>query len=191
VALPRQPYMSVEDYLNLDRNSQNTRYEYYDGELKMLAGGSTYHATIMWNLAGILHRLLHGGPCRAYGSDMRLQLTATRYVYPDITITCDQRDYSFNDTIHHPRVVIEVLSPSTEAKDRGKKFTLYRECSTIQEYVMIDSQSIQVEVYHRNDGKWTLSTYGLGDQIKLESLNIQLSSEEVYEGLDFNLTPPE
>lgn len=186
MAQHKYPFMEVEDYLALDRNSQEARYEYYDGELSMLAGGSTYHATIIMNLSSILHSLLRRSSCRAYGSDMRLQLTQTRYVYPDISITCDQRDQAFSEMIHYPCVVIEVLSPGTEAKDRGKKFTLYRECSTIQEYVMIDSRGIQIEVYHRNDGKWTLTTYGPGDEVVIEGLNLKFSVEDVYEGLTFD-----
>jgi Uma2 family endonuclease len=186
VALHKHPFMSVEDYLTLDRNSQESRYEYYDGELRMLAGGSTYHAAIMMNLSGIFHRVLRGSPCRAYGSDMRLQLSKTRYVYPDITITCDKRDHMFSDMIHHPSVVIEVLSPGTEARDRGRKFTLYRECQTIQEYMMVDSRRVQIEVYSRNNGKWTLTTYGPGEEVILESLDIKFSVDEVYEGLDFD-----
>jgi Uma2 family endonuclease len=185
MALPEYPMISVEDYLTLDRNSKEKRYEYFDGELRMPAGGSTYHSTIMINVTSILHGLLRGSNCRVHGSDMRVQLSKTRYVLPDATVTCDQRDQEFSDILRYPKVVIEVLSPSTEATDRGKKFTLYRECPTVQEYMMVDSQSMQAEVYHRNEGKWTLSTFGPGSVIELESLNIRLSIEEVYEGLNF------
>jgi Uma2 family endonuclease len=183
MALHEYPMISVEDYLTLDRASKDARYEYFDGELRMLAGGSNYHSTIMINLISILHGLLRGSSCRVHGSDMRVQLSKTRYVYLDATITCDQRDHEFSDILRHPRVVIEVLSPSTEATDRGKKFTLYRECPTVQEYVMVDAQSVQVEIYHRIDGKWTLSTFGPGNKVELESLNIRFPIEEVYEGL--------
>ncbi len=177
--------ISAEDYLTLDRASKDAHYEYFDGELRMLAGGSNYHSTIMVNVTSILHGLLRGSSCRVHGSDMRVQLSKTRYVYPDATVTCEQRDHEFNDLIRHPKVVIEVLSPSTEATDRGKKFTLYRECPTVQEYVMVDAQSAQVEVYHRNEEKWTLSTFGPGSEVELESLAIQFPIEEVYEGLNF------
>ncbi len=186
MALPKYPTMGVEDYLALDRNSKEARYEYFDGELRMLAGGSNYHSTIMINVTSILHGLLRGSSCRVHGSDMRVQLSKTRYVYPDATVTCDQHDHEFSDIIRHPKVVIEVLSPSTEATDRGKKFTLYRECPTVQEYMMVDAQSMQVEVYYRNEGKWTLSTFGPGNVVGLESLDIQFPFEAVYEGL--NLT---
>ena len=186
MALPEYPMISVEDYLTLDRNSKEKRYEYFDGELRMLAGGSTYHSTIMINVTSLLHGLLRGSNCRVHGSDMRVQLSKTRYVFPDATVTCDQRDHEFGDILRYPKVVIEVLSPSTEATDRGKKFTLYRECPTVQEYMMVNTQDMQVEVYHRNEGKWTLSPFGPGSVIELESLNIRFPIEEVYEGL--NLT---
>lgn len=185
MALHKYPMIRVEDYLTLDRASKDARYEYLDGELRMLAGGSNYHSTIMVNVTSILHGLLRGSGCRVHGSDMRVQLSKTRYVYPDATITCDQRDQEFNDIILYPKVVIEVLSPSTEAIDRGKKFTLYRECPSVQEYAMVDAQSVQVEIYHRNDGKWTLSTFGPGSEVELESLEIHFPIEEVYEGLNF------
>ncbi|HLI91353.1 MAG TPA: Uma2 family endonuclease [Ktedonobacteraceae bacterium] len=186
MALHKYPSMSVEDYLALDRSSQEARYEYYDGELRMLAGGSIYHSIIGTSVTGILYRLLHGSPCRVYNSDIRLQLSRSRYVHPDITVSCDQRDQGQGEMIHHPRVVIEVLSPSTEAKDRGRKFTLYRECQSIQEYMMVDSRRVQIEVYSRDNRKWTLSTYGPGDEVVLESLNIRFPVDEVYEGLDFD-----
>jgi Uma2 family endonuclease len=182
----KYPSISVDDYLILDDNSKSARYEYLDGELRMLAGGSTYHAAIMMNLSGIFHRELRGSPCRAYGSDMRLRLSETRSVYPDIAITCDKRDHVLSNMIHHPTLVIEVLSPGTEVVDRIKKFAYYRECPTIQEYMLVDSRRVQIEVCSRDDGKWTLATYRVGDEVVLESLDIRFPVNEVYEGLEFD-----
>jgi Uma2 family endonuclease len=153
MALPEYPNIPIEDYLTLDHNSANARYEYLDGELRMLAGGSVYHSIIAANITGILYGLLgNNSPCTVYNSDIRLQLSKSRYVYPNVTISCDQRDQEQGDTIQYPRIVIEVLSPSTEITDRIKKFAYYRECQSVQEYIMIDSQKISVEIYRR-EGK--------------------------------------
>jgi len=126
------PNIHIDDYLTLDQSSQNARYEYLEGELRMLAGGSTDHSTITTNLTGILHRLLEDETCKVYNSDMQLQLSVSRYVYPDITVTCDPRDQEPEDNrIRYPSVVVEVLSPSTEVTDRGKKLLYYQAHPTI------------------------------------------------------------
>lgn len=112
---------------------------------------------------------------------MQLQLSESRYVYPDITITCDPRDLEPEDKkLHYPSVIIEVLSPSTEAVDRGKKLLYYQAHPTIQDYIMIDSQSILVEVYHREKSRWSFSRYELHDEIEIESLGIQFLVRDAY-----------
>ncbi|MFL5627685.1 MAG: Uma2 family endonuclease [Ktedonobacteraceae bacterium] len=176
------PNIDRDDYLTLDQNSQNARYEYLEGELRMLAGGSADHSTITANLTGILYGLLRGGPCKIYNPDMQLQLSESRYVYPDVTVTCDPRDEAPEDNkTHYPTMVIEVLSPSTEATDRGKKLLYYQAHPTIQDYILVDSQSILIEVYHRERGRWTFFTYGPGDEVQVESLGVQFSVHDAYE----------
>ncbi len=175
------PNIRLNDYLVLDQHSQDVHYEYLEGELHMLAGGSPNHSIIAMNLAGILYSLLEDKPCIAYNSDMQLQLSEARYVYPDITITCDPRDQAPEDSrLHYPSVIIEVLSPSTEAVDRGKKLLYYQAHPTIQEYIMIDSQSILAEVYHREKSRWSFSRYRLQDEIEVESLDIRFLVRDVY-----------
>lgn len=175
------PTIRINDYLALDQNSQDVHYEYLEGELRMLAGGSPNHSIIGMNLAGILYTQLADKPCIAYNSDMQLQLSESRYVYPDITITCDPRDQEPEDKkIHYPSVIIEVLSPSTENVDRGTKLLYYQAYPTIQDYLMIGSQSILVEVYHREKSRWTLSRYGLQDEVEIESLGITFLVHDVY-----------
>lgn len=185
MALPEYPFMEVEDYLVLDQNSKNARYEYLDGELRMLAGGSVYHSMIATNLTGILYGALRRSSCRVYNSDTRLQLSESRYVYPDVTVSCDPHDREPGNTIHYPKVVVEVLSPGTETTDRIKKLAYYRECPTIQEYVMIDSQRVLVEVYHRGDNEWILHTLGINDVLFLKSLGIQIPVADIYEDMHF------
>jgi len=181
--------MSVEDYLILNRNSKDTRYEYLDGELRMLAGGSPDHSIIIANLTAAIKGPLKGSQCRVYNSDVQLKLSEKRYFFPDITISCDERDRNQKETISYPRVVVEVLSPTTEATDRGKKAAYYRACPTIQEYVMVDSEEIFVEVHRREEGRWTINTFEPGDTITLECLDIQFPIEDAYEGTSLTYEP--
>ena len=180
--------MDVEDYLALNKNSKDMRYEYLDGEVRMLAGGSPDHSIIIANMTAIIKAPLKGSSCRVYNSDVQLKLSEKRYVFPDITISCDERDRNQKETIRYPRVVIEVLSPTTEATDRGKKAAYYRACPTIQEYVMIDSQEIFIEV-HRREERWTINTFEPGDTITLNSIAIQFPIEEAYEGTSLVYEP--
>ncbi len=176
------PNITIEDYQTINHNSQSTRYEYLEGELRMLAGASADHSTIIANVTGILYGLLRGGHCKIYNSDMQLQLSEARYVYPDVTVTCDPRDEAPEDSkTRYPTVVIEVLSPSTEIVDRGKKLLYYQAHPTIQEYMLADSQSILIEVYRREKTRWTFSTYKREDEAQLESLGIQFPVRDVYE----------
>jgi len=181
--------MSVEDYLILNRNSKDTRYEYLDGEIRMLAGGSPDHSIIIANLTATIKGPLKGGQCRVYNSDVQLKLSEKRYVFPDITVSCDERDRNQKEIIRYPRIVVEVLSPTTKATGRGKKAAYYRACPTIQEYVMIDSEEAFVEVHRREEGRWTINTFGPGDTVILESLGIQFSIEDAYEGTSLTYEP--
>lgn len=176
------PNITRDDYLALDQNSLDARYEYLEGELRMLAGGSANHSTITTNLTSILHRLVENGPCKVYNSDMKLQLSESRYVYPDITVTCDPRDQAPEDEMtHFPSVVVEVLSPSTVSVDRGKKLLYYQAHPTIQAYLLVDSQSILIESYQRAKGIWTFSTHELEDEPELACLGVRFSVSDVYQ----------
>ena len=177
MAQRKYPVMSVEDYLVLNRTSKDTRYEYLEGEIHMLAGGSPDHSIIIANLTATIK----GSQYRVYNSDVQLKLSEKRYVFPGITISCDERDRNQKETIRYPRVVVEVLSPTTEATDRGKKAAYYRACPTIQEYVMVDSEEIFIEV-HRREERWTINTFEAGETVTLESLGIQFPIEDTYEG---------
>jgi len=174
--------MSVEDYQILNKNSKDARYEYLDGEIRMLAGGSPDHSIMIANLTATIKGPLKGSPCRVYNSDVQLKLSEKRYLFPDITISCDERDRNQKETIRYPRVVVEVLSPTTEATDRGKKAAYYRACPTLQEYMMVDSEEIFVEVQRREAGIWTIHTFESGNTITLKSLGISFPIEDAYEG---------
>lgn len=180
-----QPYrtkVSVEEYLAIDRESLDVRYEYIDGTMYMLAGGTANHAVIMANITGLLYGLLRGKPCRVYSADMRVRVSKTRYVYPDVSVSCDARDIGTTDIIEHPRLVIEVLSPSTRDYDRGSKFDYYQKCASIQEYMLVDTQRRAVYVYRRKKEKlWILHLFGPDDVVELESVEGSFSVADIYE----------
>jgi len=188
-ALPNRLTMSVEEYLALDRNSPETRYEYIDGYVTMMAGGTLDHATISLNMASTLRGLLRGSSCRVFPSDARVRLSATRYVLPDVTVSCDGRDRGRVDVIQYPHLVVEVLSPSTEDYNRGRKFTYYRECPTIQEYVMVNTEYQAVEVCRRaRNDLWSFHVFRSGEDVELASLGVHFPVTVVYEDVTF---PPE
>ncbi len=186
-ANPNRVLMSVEEYLELDRNSLDARYEFIDGVVTMLAGGTTKHSRICVNTVSQLHAALRGNPCQVFNSDLRVSISRTRYVYPDASVSCDPHDLEDEgDIIYYPRVIIEVLSPSTEASDRGKKFSYYRSCPTIQEYVLISTQEQAVDVYRRaSDNLWTLHPFGPSEVVTLKSINVSIPMDDFYEDVTF------
>ncbi|WP_161977286.1 Uma2 family endonuclease [Dictyobacter kobayashii] len=188
MALPEYLFMSVEDYLALDDNSHDARYEYLDGEVRMLAGESTYHSALISRLGAMLGNALENSSCWTYNSDMRLVLSESYYVYPDLSVSCDENDHTLDNSILHPCIVVDVLSPSTEAIDTGEKLRAYLEHPTIQEYVIVDSLSIWIEVYHREEDGWKFRTYGPNSMVKLEHLKIQFSVDTLYRGMDLQAT---
>lgn len=186
-ASPQRQYMSVEEYFQLCREQPDTRYEYLDGYAYMLAGGTARHSRIKLNISFELMGALGDGPCTVYDSDMKAHIAKERYFLPDISVSCDPRDnQENNDTLQFPRLIFEVLSPSTEAYDRGKKFRLYQGLATIQEYVLVDTQQPVVEVYHRAENHfWTYTLFGPGEQIELHSINVSIPITSIYKNIRF------
>jgi Uma2 family endonuclease len=157
------------------------RYEYIDGWVYALAGGTFDHARIAFNVARILDDSLQSG-CQAFTSDAGLRLSNNRYVFPDVTVSCDERDRGKVTEILYPQVIVEVLSPGTMNYDRGKKFLYYRECPTLQEYVIIYTEYQAVEVFKREKQKlWTLRACGPGDTVELVSVGIRFPISSVYQ----------
>lgn len=182
---PQQPHMSVDDYLQLDRNDLDGKWEYIDGFVynlrapQAMAGGSIAHARITLNMAKLLDAHFPDGPCHVYTSDVRVQLSPSRYVYPDVSVSCEDVEPDA-DTIHVPRLIVEVLSPSTEAYDRGQKFMYYQHCPSIEEYVLINTQRQAVEVYHREKLGWIYRLFEPGDQVELTSIDFYFDIEQLY-----------
>ncbi|MGB6295771.1 MAG: Uma2 family endonuclease [Rivularia sp. (in: cyanobacteria)] len=188
VANPQFEYMSPQEYLEWEK-TQELRYEYIDGEVFAMTGGTKPHNRIAINLGTELDNFLAEKGCEFYISDVKVQVSeAGPYHYPDVVVTCDDRDKESIDLVEYPCLIVEVLSPSTEAFDRGKKFTRYRQSTTLQEYVLIESDEIAVECFRKNDeGLWVLHTYGEGDTLTLESVGIEIPVEKLYRRVRFDL----
>lgn len=177
--------MSVEEYFALDENSPDTRYEYLDGYVYMMSGGSANHATIGGNVYALLKGLLRGGPWRAYNSDVKVKVAEKRYFRPDVTVTCDPRDRGATKIIQSPRLVVEVLSPSTEVFDRGGKLQHYLAYPSIEEYLLVNVRSMRVERYRKEQKSWIYDAFEVGDVIEIASLDVQFPIEDAYEDVVF------
>ena len=185
MASERTPTMSVEEYFELEENNPDTRYEYLDGYVYMMSGGSANHATISGNIYAILKSFLRGGPCRVYNSDMKVRVSEKRYFHPDVTVTCDPRDRGTADLIQSPRLVIEVLSPSTEARDRGRKLQCYLACPSIEEYLLVDTRSVRIEIYRKEQKKWVYDAFEADDEVELTTLGVRFPVIDAYEDVIF------
>lgn len=186
---------TVEEYFRLEGDARD-RHEYHGGEILAMAGGSADHSLIITNLIADVHARLKGKPCRVYEGNLRVRAGAAPcYVYPDATVVCGHREFDPADpngeTVTNPRVVFEVLSPSTEAYDRGEKFDGYREAGPLEEYVLIWQRTPRVEVFTRQgDGTWSfVAVTGLDAAARLRALQVDLPLAEVYAGVEF--PPPE
>ncbi|MGD1699352.1 Uma2 family endonuclease [Dapis sp. BLCC M229] len=181
------PRLTPQEYLEWEIQ-QPLRYEYFNGEVFAMAGGTLPHADIALNLASLLREPLRGR-CKVRNSDAKVGITDEGpFTYPDLSISCDERDRTARQFIRYPCVIIEVLSPSTEAYDRGGKFALYRRLSTLQEYVLVSSETKTVEIFRRDAvGEWRFIPYSEGDTIELMSLGITLSLNAIYEDVVLEL----
>jgi Uma2 family endonuclease len=179
--------MTIEEYLAMDRASNDVKYEYYDGIIRAMTGGSLKHSRIKIRCVSLLEEALVGKPCQPFDSDARVQLSASTYVYPDATVSCYSEDME-GDVINSPRVVFEVLSPSTENVDRSRKFRAYRACFSIEEYVLINTTKPLIEVFRRNGRFLTYLDFGPDDILDLTSIGVQIPVAEIYRGIEF---PPD
>ncbi len=182
----RNERKSREEYFAILENDPEHRYEYLDGYIYLMTGGSPDHAIIGNNIGRILGNLLQGRRCIVYNSDLYVELSDNYRVCPDATVSCDPRDRGSKDAIRYPCLVVEVLSPATEARDRGKKALQYRSCPTIQEYLLINADAPIIEVFRREKkGFWTLYTLGQDNTVELPNLGIHFPVAEVYQNTSF------
>jgi Uma2 family endonuclease len=155
------------------------------GQVYAMAGASENHVDITTNLTVILSNHLRGKDCKLFPSDMRLNIASKKiYYYPDLLVTCDERDRFNKKQKNYPCLIIEVLSESTESKDRGVKFANYQTIQSLQEYVLISQWEQRVEVFRRSEKFWVLQTYTVGELIEFQSINLQIPIDAIYEDVD-------
>jgi len=174
--------MSFEQYLLLVSNSDR-RYEYYNGEVRLLAGSSN-HAAIALNFGVALDQALgDDAVCRPYVSDKLVRVTSTNIVIPDVVVSCDPADHGASQIIDSPLLVIEVLSKSTEMTDRFVKLALYQAKESIQEIIFISQVIQRVEIFARSATGWLYQQYGAGQSFHLVSLDIEIEVRQLYRRL--------
>ncbi len=177
--------LTPAEYLARERAAE-CRSEYYNGKMYAMSGATEPHNLIVVNLAGELHNAFKGRPCKIYLADMRVKVSATGlYTYPDAVALCHEARFEdgMMDTLINPAVVFEVLSPSTEAYDRGEKFAHYRRVETVTDYVMISQDRVRVEHYARQaDGRFLLTEWSdLNDSLELPALRCRLVLRDLYD----------
>lgn len=188
MSLPQgRPRFTFEDYLAWEA-AQELRHEYLAGEVFAMTGARRNHVTVTVNLTAALRSLVRGTPCRVYASGMKLRIaSADAACYPDVYVSGNERDRRTDLFITHPLLIIEVLSPSTAAWDRGRKFDLYRQIDTLQEYALIDPELCSVDVFRRSaTGDWGFQPFRDDEAIALASLDCTLPMALVYEDVDFS-----
>jgi Uma2 family endonuclease len=163
--------------------TQEERHEYIAGEVFAMVGVRQSHNLATLNLATLLRRELKGSPCRVFVEAVKTRIEAADcFFYPDVVVTCDPRDRLTPDYVSHPLLVAEVLSESTAAFDRGRKFAAYRKLESLQDYVLVDLAAQRIEVFRRDvENRWVLYDYGPEDQVELASLGLHLPVEALLE----------
>jgi len=180
VAQRRDEWLSLEDFLALDRESLDQRYEYIDGHMVAMAGGSSNHSALAAKAIALIDSHLDTSPCTTFNSDMTLKIDDVCFL-PDVMVSCHEKDLGESKTyIEFPKLVIEVLSPSTMRKDRGVKFQYYTNCPSIQEYVLISQDKMLVEVYTREGLEWEGREYTSGETVEFKSIGLSFPIEKLY-----------
>jgi len=182
-------YITPEQYLELEEKSP-IKHEYINGYIYAMAGALDPHVTIALNTAMLLRNHLRGSGCRVYISDMKARIESlNRFYYPDVMVTCDQKDQATPGYKRFPCLIIEVLSNSTQSFDRGDKFADYQKLDTLQEYVLINAKKQKIECFRRqNDGLWLLQNYTEEQTaFNFQSINFEGKIAELYEDVSFDL----
>ncbi|MDJ0599463.1 MAG: Uma2 family endonuclease [Crocosphaera sp.] len=182
VAAKEPFYMPPEEYLEWEEK-QPLKYEYMDGEVYAMTGGTLPHNDITFNFASALRSHVKEKGCKIQINDAKVQVSEKGpYHYPDVVVSCDQRDKKAFKFLQYPCLIIEVLSPSTEGFDRGKKFRNYRQIETLKEYVLVSADQKLIECFRINDKKiWELYSFSENEELSLESIDFNCPVELIYE----------
>ncbi len=174
--------LSYPEYLARERQAEH-KHDFIDGLVVAMAGGSPEHARIAGSLARLLGNAIQGRPCAVFSSDLRVRIVETnRSTYPDLTIVCERKQVAPDDpeAVVNPTVLVEVLSDSTEADDRGEKFAHYRRLPSLREYVLVAQKTRRVEVYRRDEERWVLTEHAPGSTFELTSIGASIAVDDVY-----------
>ena len=192
-AVAYESFCSEEDYLNMEWEN-GIRYEYWDGTLVAMAGGRPRHAEINGNILFAFKSKMKGTGCKVYNSDVLLKLpVGKKYFLPDVVVTCNKDDIESERFFHHPSIIVEVLSDSTELYDRVKKWEQYRRIKSLRYYLLVRQNEYLVDVYHRPNEKslfYYQSFTGLDEIIHFENLGIGIKSSEMYDGINLEMQTP-
>lgn len=181
--------LSLREFLSWE-DQQVERHEFHRGEIFAMVGARRVHNAVCGNVFAALKQQLRGKPCRAFIESMKVQIGSDTIVYPDVFVTCDPADLQTEHLFSAPTVVVEVLSPTTQAYDRGSKFTLYRSLPSLKEYVLIDPDTREIQLFRRGaDGLFTLHDLSGHEQFALESIACRLTAADVFEGVDRQAPP--
>jgi Uma2 family endonuclease len=189
VATQPKTFLTPEQYLEIERAAE-FKSEYYQGEMFAMAGAVRVHNLLALNAAREISSQLRKRSCEAYAADMRVLVPSTGlYTYPDVVAVCGERQFldDRQDTLLNPNLIIEVLSPTTEAYDRGRKFEHYRSIGSLSDYLMVASDRIHADLFTRQpDGRWLLTSASrLEDSLDLPSVGCRLNLSDLYEKVEF------
>jgi len=189
-AREQERYFTPEEYFAWEEQ-QLERHELIDGRVYAMSGGTQNHSAIKLNIGSSISAHLRGNKCRVFNSDLKVNILNTpNYTYPDLSVTCDDRDRENVFYITYPCLIVEVLSDSTEAYDRGKKFEKYRRNPNLVDYVLVSSAEIAIDIYHKNDaGEWVILSYRASDRVELKSIDLNVAIEQFYEEIVFEPQP--
>ena len=179
-----QPKVSLNDYLAWE-SEQVERHEFYRGEIFAMVGARRIHGRVVGNLIRRLSEALDGSLCQVFAEGMKVQIADDTVLYPDVFVTCDKADLATEMIFRAPTLIIEVLSPSTQAYNRSQKFALYRRIDALREYILVDPDTRRVEGFRRNEqGQWVLHDMSDGSALEAASVSASVPLVEVFDGVD-------
>jgi Uma2 family endonuclease len=182
-------FLTPEQYLEIERQAER-KSEYWQGEMFAMAGAGESHNLLLMNIAAQIHSQLRTRDCRTYANDMRVRVSVTGlYTYPDIVVVCGAPQYldGRRDTLLNPGLIVEVLSPSTEAYDRGRKFEHYQSINSLKQYLLVASERVHADLFTRQPGgQWLLTAAGsIEDTVDLESVGCRITLRDGYDKVEF------
>jgi Uma2 family endonuclease len=182
------PRFTPEEYFAWEEK-QLEKHEYIDGEVYAMSGGSVNHGRIAIKFTAMFDAHLENSSCITGNSDIKINIVdINNYTYPDVSVTCDNRDKTTPQYFTYPCLIVKVLSDSTEAYDRGGRFRMYRNNPVLQDYLLVNSIKIEMDLYRKKDtGEWIIINYKEGDTVELKSINLSFPIEQVYRGLILTL----